>query len=44
MKIPIVSRQAHEREIHDGRFQKPKSYEVGMQISRGGVLQTQPPE
>lgn len=35
MKIPIVSRQAHERENHDGRFQKPKSYEVGMQISRG---------
>ena len=35
MKISIVSRQAHEMEIHDGRFQKPKSYEVGMQISRG---------
>jgi hypothetical protein len=30
----IVSREAHEKEIHDGRTGKPIPYEVGVQISR----------
>jgi hypothetical protein len=30
-----VSRQAHGEEIRDGREEKPKPYEVGLQISRG---------
>jgi hypothetical protein len=29
-----VSRQAHEKEPHDGRVRKPKPYEVGVQIPR----------
>jgi len=29
----IVSREAHEKEIHDGRTGKPIAYEVGVQIS-----------
>ena len=28
----IVSREAHEKEIHDGRSRKPIPYEVGVQI------------
>src|SRR5512134_3369156 len=34
MKLGLVSRQAHERELHDGRVRKPKPHEVGVQISR----------
>jgi len=30
-----VSRQAHEREFHDGRDRKPKPHEVGVQIPCG---------
>src|SRR5579872_5310597 len=30
-----VSRQAHAEEVCDGREQKPKPYEVGVQISCG---------
>jgi RHS repeat-associated protein len=32
-KLPIVSRQAHEREFHDGRCRKPKSCKMGVQVS-----------
>ena len=32
-KLPVVSRQAHERESHDGRCRKPKLYEMRVQIS-----------
>ena len=30
-----MSRQAHEREFHDGRDRKPKPHEVGVQIPCG---------
>ena len=30
-----MSRQAHEKEFHDGRNGKPKPYEVGVQIPCG---------
>src|SRR5579872_190872 len=32
--LDAVSRQAHGEEIRDGREQKPKPYEVGVQIDR----------
>jgi hypothetical protein len=33
-KLPTVSRQAHERENHDGQVRKPKPHGVGVQIPR----------
>ena len=42
-KLDAVSRQAHGEEIRDGREQKPKPYEVGVQISCGVHPQV-PPE
>src|SRR5271166_1578968 len=37
-----VSRQAHAEEVCDGRKQKPKPYEVGVQISCGVYSQVPP--
>src|SRR5580704_294196 len=42
MKLPIVSHQAHERKLHDGRIWKPKPQQVGVQISR--CVHSQVPE
>src|SRR5467141_3978101 len=42
MKLPIVSHQAHERKLHDGRVWKPKPQQVGVQISR--CVHSQVPE
>src|SRR5579872_5860488 len=40
--LDAVSRQAHGEEIRDGREQKPKPYEVGVQISCGVYSQIPP--
>src|SRR5437867_3775782 len=33
---------AKRKEIHDERVPEPEPYEMGLQISRGGVLRTRP--
>lgn len=34
-KLPLVSRQVHEIEFHEGRVREPKSHEAGVQTPLG---------